>query len=791
MDSISTPAASPLAPLPPKHLETITRELSLQPRQVMATALLLKEGATVPFIARYRKEVTGTLDEVAITAIRDRMEKLAELDTRREAILKSLDERKLLTAELKKSIDGAETITALEDIYLPFRPKKRTRATIAKEQGLEPLADLLLTQDAAIDPRAAAEPFLEKAKTAEPPLTTVEAVLAGARDILAERFSDDKDARAKLRAVYQSESTLFSKVFPGKETEGAKFKDYFDWNEPAAKAPSHRILAIRRGEKEGFLMMRVHPPEASALGTLEPLYVKGRGLAADQVRLAVQESYKRLLGPAMETELRMELKRRADEEAIRVFADNLRELLLASPLGQKSVLAIDPGFRTGCKVVALDAQGKLLHHDVVYPEQGARSAADAGEKLLAFIKHFKLESVAIGNGTAGRETEAFVRKLNLPPSIPIVMVNESGASIYSASEVAREEFPDQDITVRGAVSIGRRLMDPLAELVKIDPKSIGVGQYQHDVDQTALKKSLDDVVISSVNKVGVELNTASKQLLAYVSGIGPATAEAIVAYRNANGAFKSRQELLKVPRLGPKAFEQAAGFLRIRNAENPLDESAVHPESYGIVDAMARDLGCAVRDLIKNELLRKKIALKNYVTEKVGLPTLNDILGELAKPGRDPRQKFEAFSFTEGVEKITDLQVGMKLPGIVTNVAAFGAFVDIGVHQDGLVHISQLSDSFVKDPADVVKVQQRVTVTVLEVDLERKRIALSLKSKPDLTPRGSGNGGGPRPLGGGGGGSRSFGGGGARPGQNRNSGNGGGGGGFDWFSAAVSKGGKK
>jgi uncharacterized protein len=768
------------SPLPSKHLETITRELKLQPRQVMATALLLKEGATVPFIARYRKEITGTLDEVAIMAIRDRMESLAALDSRRDAILKSLDERKLLTADLKTAVEAAETLTALEDIYLPYRPKKRTRATIAKEQGLEPLADLLFTQAAEIDPRAAAEPFVEGSKAAEPPLTSVDQALAGARDILAERFSDDKDARARLRAVYQSESTLVSKVFPGKETEGAKFSDYFDWSEPASKAPSHRILAVRRGEKEGFLMMRVHPEEASSLGTLEPLFVKGRNPAAEQVRLAVQESFKRLLGPAMETEIRMELKRRADEEAIRVFADNLRELLLASPLGQKIVLAIDPGFRTGCKVVVLDAQGKLLHHDVVYPEQGARSAAEAGEKLLAFIKHFKIEAVAIGNGTAGRETEGFLRKLNLPASIPLVMVNESGASIYSASDVAREEFPDQDITVRGAVSIGRRLMDPLAELVKIDPKSIGVGQYQHDVEQTALKKSLDDVVISSVNRVGVELNTASKQLLAYVSGIGPSIADAIVAFRNANGAFKSRKDLLKVPRLGPKAFEQAAGFLRIRDAENPLDESAVHPESYGIVDAMAHDLGCNVRDLIKNELLRKKIALKNYVTEKVGLPTLTDIVGELAKPGRDPRQKFEAFSFTEGVGKITDLQVGMKLPGIVTNVAAFGAFVDIGVHQDGLIHVSQLSDHFVKDAADVVKVQQRVTVTVMEIDLERKRIALSMKSDPDLTPRSSGggarSGGSSRPAGGYSGN--------ARPGQNRNSGNGGG---MDWFTAAMNK----
>jgi len=790
----SSPAASPvassMAPISQKHLDILTRELSIPARQVMATALLLKEGGTVPFIARYRKEMTGSLDEVAITNIRDRMEKLVELDARRDSILKSLEERKLLTDELKKAVAGAETLNALEDIYLPYRPKKRTRATVAKEQGLEPLADLLFTQAADIDPLAAAQPFFDAAKAAqppvEPPLASVEQALAGARDILAERFSDDKEARARLRAVYQSESTLVSKVFPGKETEGAKFKDYFDWSEPASKAPSHRILAVRRGEKEGFLMMRVHPPEASALAALEPLYVKGNTPASNQVRLAVQESFKRLLGPAMETEMRLELKRRAGEEAIRVFADNLRELLLASPLGQKKVLAIDPGFRTGCKVVALDAQGKLLHHDVIYPEQGARSAADAAEKVKAFVKHFQIEAVAVGNGTAGRETEAFLRKLNLPANIAVVMVNESGASIYSASEVAREEFPDHDITVRGAVSIGRRLMDPLAELVKIDPKSIGVGQYQHDVDQTALKKSLDDVVISSVNRVGVELNTASKQLLAYVSGIGPGIAENIVAYRNEHGAFKSRQDLLKVPRLGPKAFEQAAGFLRIRDAENPLDASAVHPESYPIVDAMARDLGCSVRDLIKDELLRKKIVLQKYVSDKVGLPTLNDILGELAKPGRDPRQQFEAFSFTEGVNKISDLQVGMKLPGIVTNVAAFGAFVDIGVHQDGLVHISQLSDNFVKDPADVVKVQQKVMVTVLEIDLERSRIALSMKSRPEMTPRSPG-GQGPRSGAGGGrpgqGGARSGGGG----GQNR----GGGGGGFDWFSAAVSKGGKK
>jgi uncharacterized protein len=766
--------------LPDKHLATITRELGLQPRQVIATALLIKEGATVPFIARYRKEMTGTLDEVAITGIRDRMEKLSELDSRRDSIIKSLEERKLLTAELRRSLDAAETMTVLEDIYLPFKPKKRTRATIAKEQGLEPLADLIFAQDPATDPAAAAEAYLGKGQGEEKGVETVTAALQGARDIIAERISDDKEARAALRRVFQSESVLTSKVLTGKEQEGVKYKDYFEWSEPAAKAPSHRILAVRRGEKEGFLIMRVNPPELSSLAILEPMFVKGKCPASDQVKQAVQECYKRLLSLAMETEMRMELKKRADEEAIRVFAENLRELLLASPLGQRNVLAIDPGFRTGCKVVVLDRQGKLLHHDVIYPEQGDRNAAGAAEKILAFVKHFKIEAIAIGNGTAGRETEAFVRKLGLPASIAVVMVNESGASIYSASEVARQEFPDHDITVRGSVSIGRRLMDPLAELVKLDPKSIGVGQYQHDVDQTALKKNLDDVVLSCVNKVGVEVNTASKQLLTYVSGIGPQIADNIVAYRNENGPFKSRQELLQVPRLGAKAFEQAAGFLRIRDGENPLDTSSVHPESYSVVDSMARDLGCKVEDLLKNDALRKQIVLQRYVTEKVGLPTLTDIMHELAKPGRDPRQQFEAFSFTEGVNKVADVKVGMKLPGIVTNVAAFGAFVDIGVHQDGLVHISQLSDNFVKDPNEAVKVHQKVMVTVLEVDLERQRIALSMKSKPDLTPRSAGVG---RPSGGGG-----------RPdnrGGNFRGGSGGSSGGNDWFSAALSKGQKK
>ncbi|MDX6767278.1 MAG: Tex family protein [Candidatus Methylacidiphilales bacterium] len=714
--------------LPEHHLEAITRELKLPARSVLATALLVKEGATVPFIARYRKEVTGSLDEVAIAAIADRMEKLRDFDARRDSILKSLEERNLLSADLKKALLGASTLGALEDIYQPYKPKKRTRATIAREAGLEPLADLLWEQNVP-DPLAAAGAYVDAAKGVE----HAEAALSGARDILAERASDDPAARARAREVYRAESILSSKVLSGKEVEAAKFKDYFDWQEPAAKAPSHRILAIRRGEKEGFLMMRIQPPEASVLAAVEPLFVRGRGPAAEQVRLAVQDGVRRLLGPAMETEIRLDCKARADEEAIRVFSENIRELLLASPLGQKVTLAIDPGFRTGCKVVILDRQGKLLHHDVVFPDQSALRRKEAGDTLLAFVKHFKVEAVAIGNGTAGRETETFVRALKLPAAIPIVLVNESGASIYSASDIAREEFPDKDITVRGAVSIGRRLMDPLAELVKLDPKSIGVGQYQHDVDQIQLKKSLDGVVMSCVNGVGVEVNTASKQLLTYVSGIGPQLAENIVKFRDENGPFRSRRQLLKVPRLGEKAFEQGAGFLRVREGEHPLDASAVHPESYPVVDAMAADLGVSVEELMRRPELQQKIKPEKYVTEKTGLPTLKDILAELARPGRDPRRQFEAFSFADGVEKISDLKPGMKLPGIVTNVTAFGAFVDIGVHQDGLVHISQLADTFVRDPSEFVKVAQKVQVTVMEVDIERARIALSMKTNPDLS----------------------------------------------------------
>jgi uncharacterized protein len=709
------------------HILKIAGELKVQPRQVTATAKLFAEGATVPFIARYRKEATGSLDEVAIMNIRERLLGLAELDQRRESILKSLTERNLLTDELKSAIAKAETVTTLEDIFQPYRPKRRTRATIAKEAGLEPLADLLFQQQSTANPDTEAKAFVN----AEKGVADVAAALAGARDILAERISDDAQARAKLRELFWSAAVVKSKVAFEKEEAAAKFKDYFNWSEPVAKIPSHRMLAIRRGESEGLLMMRIQPPEEDALALIEPLFATGKGPAAEQVRLAVQDSYKRLLGQAIEVEIRIESKKRADTEAIRVFSDNLRELLLSSPLGRKNVLAIDPGFRTGCKVVCLDRQGKLLHNDVIYPTASSSGEVrEAAEAVLSMIRKFQIEAIAIGNGTASRETEAFVKLLKLPSSIPVVMVNESGASIYSASEVAREEFPNHDLTVRGAVSIGRRLMDPLAELVKLDPKSIGVGQYQHDVDQLALKRTLDDVVMSCVNGVGVELNTASKQLLTYVSGLGPALAENIVAYRNQHGPFKSRAGLKEVPRLGPKAFEQAAGFLRIRDGVHPLDASAVHPESYSIVDQMAKDGSCSVNDLMRDAGRRQKIQLQKYVTTEVGLPTLSDILAELAKPGRDPRQQFEVFAFQTGVEKMEDLKPGMKLPGIVTNVTAFGAFVDIGVHQDGLVHVSQLCDRFVKDPAEVVKVQQKVMVTVTEVDLPRKRIALSMKAAP-------------------------------------------------------------
>jgi uncharacterized protein len=690
----------------------------------------------VPFIARYRKEATGSLDEVAITAIRDRTQQLADLEARRGSILGSLQERNLLTPELQKKIAAAETMTVLEDLFAPYRPKRRTRATIAKEKGLEPLADwLLANQSTSNDPQAEAAKFVVQSEDKDKAVPTAADALAGARDIIAERISDDAEVRKSIREVFEKEAMVSSKLLMSKENdpEAAKYRDYFAWSEPLSKIPSHRLLAIRRGETEGFLMMRVTVDEARAVEILRQRYVKGNSPAAQQIGLACEDSYKRLLGSSMETEARLASKKRADEEAIRVFAENARELLLAAPLGQKTVLAIDPGFRTGCKIALLDRQGKLLFDDVIYATAGSEmQVREAREKVQKVVEHFKVEAIAIGNGTASRETEAFVRSCGLSKTVAVVMVNESGASIYSASDVAREEFPYKDVTVRGAVSIGRRLMDPLAELVKIDPKSIGVGQYQHDVDQMLLKRSLDDTVVSCVNRVGVELNTASRQLLSYVSGLNSTIAENIVKFRNEKGPFKARADLRNVARLGDKTFEQAAGFLRIRGGENPLDGSAVHPERYGIVEQMAKDIGCSVADLMRDAALRSKVRLENYVTESVGLPTLQDIMAELAKPGRDPRQQFEQFSFAEGVEKPSDLKPGMKIPGVVTNVTAFGAFVDVGVHQDGLVHISQISDQFVKNPAEVLKVGQRVQVTVMEVDLARNRIGLSMKSRPDL-----------------------------------------------------------
>ncbi|MBY0357188.1 MAG: RNA-binding transcriptional accessory protein [Candidatus Obscuribacterales bacterium] len=708
-------------------LAKVAQEMQLTLRQVQATHSLFEEGATVPFIARYRKEATGSLDEVAIAGIRDRVAALTELEKRREAIIKSLQERSLLTEQLEKKVSQAETLNVLEDIYLPYRPKRKTRASQAKEKGLEPLAKKIFAFESS-NPQADAEAYINKDKGVE----TAADALSGARDIIAEWLSEDAELRAQARNYWTKKSWIMSKVVSGKEEEGAKYKDYFDWEEELELAPSHRVLAIFRGENEGFLKVELAPESEEMIERIEGRFIKNKGPAGEHMKLAIHDAYKRLLAPSMETEMRKAAKVKADTEAIRVFTDNLRQLLLAPPLGQKRVLAIDPGFRTGCKVVCLDEQGKLLHHDVIHPHTGAGGEAEAQKKVISLCRDFKIDAIAIGNGTAGRETESFIRKLDFKSigkdKLPVIMVNESGASIYSASEVARQEFPDHDVTVRGSVSIGRRLMDPLAELVKIDAKSIGVGQYQHDVDQSALKSSLDDVVVSCVNSVGVELNTASKELLSYVSGLGPQLAGNIIQYRNENGGFKKREQLKKVPRLGAKAYEQAAGFLRIRDAQNPLDASAVHPESYSLVDRIAKDLGCTVRDLMNDDGLRKKIDLRNYVSDSVGLPTLNDIFTELTKPGRDPREHLDPVQFSEAITKPEDLKPGMVLQGVVTNVTAFGAFVDVGVHQDGLVHISELADRFIKAPAEVVKVQQKVTVTVLEVDLARRRISLSMKA---------------------------------------------------------------
>lgn len=715
----------------------LSEQLNIKPNQVNAVLELFEEGCTIPFIARYRKEKTGGLDEVQISQIKDGFEKLLALENRRNTILKTIEEQGKLTDELKNKILAAETLQQLEDLYLPYKPKKKTRASVAREKGLEPLALQIFNQED-IDILKEAEKYIN----AELGLNNIEEVLQGARDIIAEMINENADIREKLRTIFKEEAVITSKVMKGKEEEGIKYKDYFNWSEPLMQCPSHRMLAMRRGEKEDILYLDISIDEALAHNIISQFIIKRKNHpTAIELQKAIEDAYKRLLHPSLETEFRILTKEKADLEAIKVFANNLRELLMQSPLGNKRVLAIDPGFRTGCKVVVLDEQGNLIEDAVIYPHEPQKRTEEAEQIILALAAKHNIEAIAIGNGTASRETELFIRNISiLPNDIPVIMVNEAGASVYSASDVAREEFPDKDVTVRGAVSIGRRLQDPLAELVKIDPKSIGVGQYQHDVDQGLLKDKLDEVVMSCVNAVGVELNTASKQLLSYVSGIGPSLAQSIIDYRKQHGPFQSRQDLLKVPRFGEKAFQQASGFLRIRNGKHPLDKSAVHPESYHIVEKMAQDLNCTIDDLLNNSELRKKIKLENYITDEVGLPTLQDIMSELEKPGRDPRKSFEIFSFDERVHTIEDVKVGMQLPGIITNVTNFGAFVDIGVHQDGLVHISHLSDEFVSDPHSFVKVGQKVKVTVIEIDLPRKRIALSMKSEPFAdTPKKKGN----------------------------------------------------
>lgn len=703
-------------------ISKISTELNISENQVNKTLQLLDEGATMPFIARYRKEVTGNLDEVQISAIRDRMHQLRELDKRKEAVLKSISEQGKLTPALEFDIQAAETMNRLEDIYLPYKQKRKTRASIAREKGLEPLANLIFEQN-----KTDLSLETEKYINAEKELPGAKEVLAGARDIIAEWISENLEVRAAMRNLFAREALISSQVLIGKEEEALKYKDYYDWQEPLNKIPAHRLLAMLRGENEICLLVSIAPPEEKALDLLERKVLKGVNESAEQVRVAIKDCYKRLLGPSMQTEIRSEAKKKADLEAIRIFTDNARQLLLAAPLGPRNVMAIDPGFRTGCKVVILNKQGDLLHNETIYPHHGHKEAAEARSKLENKVQAYKVEAIAIGNGTASRETEAFIKTIKFENKPIVVLVNESGASIYSASEIAREEFPEYDVTVRGAVSIGRRLMDPLAELVKLDPKSIGVGQYQHDVDQNLLKEALNQVVESCVNAVGVEVNMASKALLSYVSGLGPQLAQNIVEYRKQNGPFSSKDQLKKVARMGDKAFEQCAGFLRIHNAENPLDRTAVHPESYSLVQKMAQSLESTVSELVEKAPVRQKINLKAFVSDKIGLPTLNDILAELEKPGRDPRQKFEAFSFTDGVSEINHLRQGMRLSGIVTNITAFGAFVDIGVHQDGLVHISQMADRFIKDPNEVVKLQQKVNVTVLEIDVQRKRIQLSMR----------------------------------------------------------------
>ena len=702
-----------------QYYSRIAEEMSLSVPQVAAVARLVGDGATIPFVARYRKEATGSLDEVAVAAIRDRLEELAELDKRREAILSSLEERGLLSSALQAAVENARDKARLEDIYLPYRPKRRTRASMARERGLEPLARALMAQQGR-EPKALARPFVQ----ADKGVPDVESALAGARDILAEEAAENPRLRAAVRDLYRRRGRFQSKVVKGRQEAGATFRDWFAWDEPLRTIAGHRALAMFRGEAEGFLTLCLRPPEEDILELARRFLLHGRGPDAQEVDAALADGCKRLLAPSLETEVRAEVKARADAEAIRVFASNLRGLLLAPPLGQKRVLALDPGFRTGAKLTVLDAQGRLLHAATIYPTASASQREAAASALKGLCDRFQVQAIAIGNGTAGRETEAFVRELGL--ALPVILVNEAGASIYSASETARREFPDLDLTVRGSVSIGRRLMDPLAELVKLDPKSIGVGQYQHDVDQAGLRRALDDVVMSCVNAVGVDVNTASQELLTFVSGLGPALAKAVVAHRDAHGPFPTRDALRQVRRLGPKAFEQAAGFLRVRG-EEPLDASAVHPERYPLVRRMARDAKCPVHQLLSDASARAGVRLEEYISGDIGLPTLTDIMAELEKPGRDPRASFSAFAFAEGVNRIEDLTAGMELPGIVTNVTKFGAFVDIGVHRDGMVHVSQLADRFVSDPTEVVSVGREVLVRVVDVDLQRGRIGLSMR----------------------------------------------------------------
>jgi len=700
----------------------IAKELNLTEQQVENVINLLQEGASIPFIARYRKELTGSLNELSIIAIRDRLKQLTELEKRRDSVIHSVREQGKLTEELEQALRRATTLTEIEDLYLPFRPKRKTRASMAIEKGLEPLAKIILAQKEE-DILRLAKRFIDVEKGVE----NEDEALQGARDVIAEWVNQDAVVRQRLRRLFRSEAVIASRLVKGKDEEAQKYRSWFHWEEEVRRITSHRLMAILRGEAEGYLKVEIQPSLAKALEIIERIYLKARNMSSAQVRLALYDAYKRLLQPSLETEIRSELKLKADIEAIGVFSENLRQLLLAPPLRGKNVLAIDPGFRTGCKVVCLDQHGNLLHNETIYPHPPENKVKESMHKIKNLVNAYKIDAIAIGNGTAGRETERFIRHIPFEKDIIAIVVNEAGASIYSVSDIAREEFPDYDVTVRGAVSIGRRLIDPLAELVKIDPKSIGVGQYQHDVDQKMLQESLHDVVESCVNSVGVDVNHASKELLTYISGIGPVLAKNIIEYRKENGPFPSRQQLLEVPRLGAKAFEQSAGFLRIPDAPNPLDTSAVHPESYPMVEAMAAKLGVSVNELIQNKELQQSINIEDFVTEKCGIPTLTDIMKELAKPGRDPRVNFDFFEFDKNVHQIEDLTVGMILPGIVTNITRFGVFVDIGVHQNGLVHISQLSKNYVSDPSQVVRLNQKVKVKVLEVDVARSRISMSMK----------------------------------------------------------------